>query len=92
MTAKWKPEQYKDTYYQDMMKSIQSKVRQGKGYRVQEVSHDEDVVPTDNIIDLMPLLKKSLEARKGKPATKRKATASKARAKTASKTHSRAGA
>jgi DNA end-binding protein Ku len=86
MTAKWKPEQYKDTYYQDMMKSIQSKVRQGKGHRVQEVAHDEEVVPTDNIIDLMPLLKKSLEARKGKPATKRKAPPGKVQARAKSKT------
>lgn len=76
MTAKWKPEQYKDTYYNDMMKSIQSKVRQGKGHRVQDVEHDDEVVPTDNVIDLMPLLKKSLEARKGKPAAaKRKSGA-----------------
>lgn len=87
MTSKWKPEQYKDTYYNDMMKSIQSKVRQGKGHRVQEVAKEEEVVPTDNVIDLMPLLKKSLESRKGKstraakvsPAARKKAASSKTR-------------
>jgi DNA end-binding protein Ku len=85
MTAKWKPEQYKDTYYNDMMKSIQSKVRQGKGHRVQEVTREEEVVPTDNVIDLMPLLKKSLEARKGKAPAKRKAAVSKASSKAPSR-------
>lgn len=60
MTSKWNPEQYKDTYYQDVMKAIQRKVRGGQGHKVAEQKKTEKVATTDNVIDLMPLLQKSL--------------------------------
>ncbi|MFS4457536.1 Ku protein [Bdellovibrio sp. HCB2-146] len=71
MTSDWKPEQYKDTYYNDIMKAIQNKVKQGKGYRVAEPKKEEKIVPTDNVIDLMPLLKKSLETHRPRTAKKK---------------------
>ncbi|MNL22469.1 putative DNA repair protein YkoV [compost metagenome] len=71
MTSNWKPEQYKDTYYNDIMKAIQNKVKQGKGHRVAEPKKEEKIVPTDNVIDLMPLLKKSLESQKPRTARKK---------------------
>ncbi|MDG0816696.1 non-homologous end joining protein Ku [Bdellovibrio svalbardensis] len=78
MTAKWNPEKYKDTYYQDMMKLIKQKVRQGQGHIVEEVQKEPRIESTSNIIDLMPLLKKSLAA--SKPKTVKKKTASRAHA------------
>ncbi|MFV8249463.1 Ku protein [Bdellovibrio bacteriovorus] len=63
MTSEWKPEQYKDTYYQDVMKTIQRKVKGGQGHRVSEAK-EEKIATTDNVIDLMPLLQKSLMAKK----------------------------
>ncbi|WP_347356689.1 Ku protein [Bdellovibrio sp.] len=68
MTSKWNPDQYRDTYFQDVMKTIQRKVRGGKGHKVLEAKA-EKIEATDNVIDLMPLLQKSLQARKK---TKRK--------------------
>ncbi|MNJ91386.1 putative DNA repair protein YkoV [compost metagenome] len=66
MTTKWKPEKYRDTYYNDVMKMIKSRVRQGKGKVAVEPAKEEKITPTSNIIDLMPLLKQSLAAQKGK--------------------------
>ncbi len=71
MTAKWSPDKYKDTYYQDMMKLIKQRVRQGKGQIVQEVVKEEPIKSTSNVVDLMPLLKKSLAASKPKTAKKK---------------------
>lgn len=69
MTVAWKPERYRDTYYQDLMKRIQQKVKSGEGETV-ETGTTASVRPTSGVIDLLPLLKKSLEAKKGGTTTK----------------------
>lgn len=68
MTADWDPDKYQDTYYDDVMKRIQAKVRSGGAIESEE---PEEAVPeTRQVLDLMPLLKKSLEAR-GAPKKKK---------------------
>ncbi|HMN67569.1 MAG TPA: Ku protein [Bdellovibrionales bacterium] len=60
MSSDWKPDKYKDTYRDDLMKLIKNKVRRGATAEVEEVetaAGDEDV---SNVIDLTALLKKSL--------------------------------
>ena len=60
MTADWEPEKYQDTYNEDIMKIIDLKIKKGEKA---EVYYDEDKkaqAPNTNVIDLMPLLKKSL--------------------------------
>ena len=79
MTAKWHPEKYKDTYYDDLMKLIKQKVKQGPAHdEAEEDDETEEVSKTTNVVDLMPLLKKSLEAakpsRSRKPSKKEHAT------------------
>lgn len=65
MTGKWKPDQYKDTYNDDIMKIIKLKIKAGEGKEV-----DLGEIPkaekgnTGVVVDLMPLLKKSLEDKK----------------------------
>ncbi len=60
MTSKWKPEQYKDTYQDELLKYIQRKVKKGD---VEEGAEIETVTETNtNVVDLMPLLRKSLAA------------------------------
>jgi DNA end-binding protein Ku len=61
MTAKWKPEQYKDTYQDELLKYIHKKIKSGDVEDSAEV--EEEVEETDtNVIDLMPFLQKSLKA------------------------------
>lgn len=85
MTANWKPDKYKDTYYEDMMKRIQAKVKQGRGKKVEEAKEDVEIEEASNVVDLLPLLKKSLEERAGG----RKKTASRRKAASKSSAHSR---
>lgn len=82
MTAKWKPDQYKDTYQNELLKYIQKKIKKGD---VEDIAESkEKVEETDtNIIDLMPFLQKSLKAdlsklsKKVKKSTKSSLTKSK---------------
>lgn len=72
MTGKWKPEQYKDTYNDDLMKIIEKKIESGEGYEIDyEDIAKEEKGNTGTVVDLMPLLKKSLEARRKKNGTKK---------------------
>lgn len=78
MTAKWRPDKYKDTYYDDIMKRIEAKVKQGRGKYIEEPVKEERIQESSNVVDLLPLLRKSLEARqtkktRGAPAAARKA-------------------
>jgi DNA end-binding protein Ku len=74
MTTKWNPEKYKDTYYDDVMRLIKAKVKGGKAVEAFE-TEEADTEPKAKVLDLMPLLKQSLEKKKGghahrKPAKK----------------------
>lgn len=59
MTAKWKPDQYKDTYQDELLKYIKKKVKQGD---VEEVQEESSEGANTNVIDLMPFLQKSIKA------------------------------
>lgn len=89
MTADWDPDKYHDTYNDDLLKRIEAKAGKGDLQTSPEV---DDVKPTNtNIVDLMPLLEKSLAAakrpEKAEKGTKKKAAKSAAhRKKAASKT------
>lgn len=61
MTAKWNPQKYHDTYHDDLMKQINSKIKHGKTTTVEPVESAEPETLT-NIVDLTALLKKSLSA------------------------------
>lgn len=74
MTAKWDPEKYKDTYNSDVMKIINTKVKAGEGQDIQWELPKEEKGNTGKVVDLMPLLKKSLEQkRKASPSRKKTA-------------------
>lgn len=61
MTGDWDPEKYKDTYNEDLLKRIEAKAKTGELQAAPEV----DIKPTNtNLVDLMPLLEKSLAAAK----------------------------
>jgi DNA end-binding protein Ku len=85
MTGEWKPDHYKDTYSEDIMKIINMKIKAGEG---QEIDYGdipkEDMGNTGMVVDLMPLLKKSLEQKK-----KERSESSSSKKKTAKKASSR---
>jgi DNA end-binding protein Ku len=78
MIAAWEPEKYKDTYRQDLMKMIEKRVEAGQLESSPEPA-PKPKADRGNVVDLMALLKQSVE-QGGKPAPKK--TAAK---KTASK-------
>lgn len=87
MVAAWDPEKYKDTYRQELMKTIEKRAESGQF----ESSPEPAPRPKETgakVIDLMALLKQSVEQGGRKPAKKaapKKAAAKKPAKKTAAK-------
>ena len=66
MSAPWKPDEYRDTYHEDLLALIEKRVQAGQTEMVTEPSPAEEKRPAKGeVIDLMALLKKSVEE-KGK--------------------------
>jgi DNA end-binding protein Ku len=67
MAEKWQPEKYKDTYREDLLKRIEQKVKAGQTKEITQPGKEERAAGGAEVIDLMALLKKSVES-KGKAA------------------------
>jgi DNA end-binding protein Ku len=66
MSAPWKPEEHHDTYHEDLLALIEKRVKAGDTEVVTEPSEEEEARPAKGqVVDLMALLKKSVEE-KGK--------------------------
>jgi DNA end-binding protein Ku len=90
MDAKWKPEKYKDTYFDDVMAMIARKRKAGQTEPL-EVPEAEQSEGT-SVVDLMPLLQQSMKARAhANPETtaKKKTAHTRAPAKKAAKAKTR---
>jgi len=61
MTEPWKPQKYRDTYREDLMKRINEKVRNKETHTLTEPGEVEKPRKTAEVIDLMSVLKQSLE-------------------------------
>jgi DNA end-binding protein Ku len=61
MTGPWEPLKYHDTYREDLMKRINEKVRNKETHTLTEASKSSKPQKTAEIIDLMAVLKQSLE-------------------------------
>ncbi len=70
MTSKWDPDEYKDTYRVDIMKRVKAKVSAGKATEITEEVAEHDEGRGSKVIDLMPLLRKSLAQKKSPGASK----------------------
>ncbi len=62
MRATWEPAQYRDTYRDDLLELIHKKVESGDTSMITEPPRRE--APESNVVDIMSLLKKSMEQRK----------------------------
>ena len=63
MADKWKPEQFHDTYREDLLKRIKEKVKAGETEVLTEPEKEDKAEKGADVIDLMALLKKSVEKR-----------------------------
>ncbi|HEU5468490.1 MAG TPA: Ku protein [Steroidobacteraceae bacterium] len=61
MTGDWKPEQFKDSYRRDLMRRINEKIRKRQTHELTPATEPEEERPTAEVIDLMAVLKRSLE-------------------------------
>ena len=94
MSEDWRPEQFTNTYRDDLMKRIEQKVKSGQTHALTqpEAEVTEQRAPGGKVVDLMSLLERSLEQRGrgaandgANRATKRKHSAARRRS-----THTRA--
>jgi DNA end-binding protein Ku len=68
MSAPWEPDKYKDSYRDDVLAMVQRKIKAGHTHVIEEpAEEDEERAPRAEVVDLMPLLKKSVETRQKKP-------------------------
>lgn len=64
MTGSWKPEAFKDSYRQDLMRRINEKIRKRQTHVLTPPSAaEEEERPSAEVIDLMAVLQKSLQSR-----------------------------
>ncbi len=63
MTDKWDPAAFKDTYREDLMKLVEEKVRAGQTKQVWQPKGETGTQQRAEVVDLMPLLRQSLEKR-----------------------------
>ena len=84
MAAKWQPEQYHDTYREDLVRVIDEKVKTGKVVGVTEKARPEE--RGAEVVDIMSLLKRSMEQQKqGAPKSGGAAASGRKRSKAAKK-------
>ncbi len=68
----WRPEQFHEQYYDDLMKIIEAKIKSGKSKTIEQ-EHERPAAPkSSKVVDITKLLKRSLEQAQ-QPARRRKA-------------------
>lgn len=64
MTDKWKPEEFRDTYHEDLLALIDKRIQAGQTEAITEPAGPEEERPAGgDVIDLMALLKRSVEGK-----------------------------
>jgi DNA end-binding protein Ku len=72
MAGEFEPGQYHDTYREDVMALVQRKIKANQTRVITEAEPEEEAPARgDNIVDLMALLRESIESRAGKAAAKK---------------------
>ncbi len=73
MTSRWVPSDYKNTYRADLMKYVKARVKAGKATEINDDYAEADEKTSSEVIDLLPLLRKSLSRAKDKPRARKRA-------------------
>ena len=66
MADDWQPQKYHDTYHEDLLKRIEAKIKAGETEEITKPEKEEKAPKGADVIDLMSLLKKSVEGSKGR--------------------------
>ena len=61
MADAWKPENYHDTYHEDLLRRIEEKIKAGQTEEITSPEKEEKAAKGAEVVDLMALLKKSVE-------------------------------
>ena len=75
MADEWKPEKYKDTMREDLLKRIEEKVKAGETEEITAPEKERKADKSADVIDLMGLLKKSIEKKPAKRASRKRRAA-----------------
>ena len=70
MSEEWKPEQYHDTYKDDVLALVKKKVKAGQTKTITAAEPEAKASKSSNVVDLVALLQDSLGKRPGKSAAK----------------------
>jgi len=70
MSEEWKPEQYHDTYKDDVLALVKKKVKAGQTKTITAAEAEDRPAKPSNVVDLVALLQDSLGKRPGKGAAK----------------------
>jgi DNA end-binding protein Ku len=70
MADEWQPERYHDTYHEDLMKRIEAKIEAGQTEEITAPEKEERPGKGAEVVDLMALLRKSVEGGGRKAAAK----------------------
>jgi DNA end-binding protein Ku len=73
MSEEWKPEQYHDTYKEDVLAMIKKKIKAGQTKTITAAEEEPRAPKASNVVDLVALLQDSLGKRGGKGAAASKA-------------------
>lgn len=73
MSDEWQPENYKDTYRHDLLARVHEKIKKGQTEEITEPEKGEKEAAGAEVIDLMALLRKSVERKQEKPRRSHKA-------------------
>lgn len=78
MTAHWSPDQFRDTFHEQVMKLVEDKAADGHVEEVEKIA-SEAAKTTSNVVDLTELLARSLGAKRGAANAARKPSAAAAK-------------
>jgi len=76
MTDRWKPDKYRDTYHEDLLKLIDKRIKAGKTEVITEAESEEkeEKPAKGKVLDLMALLKRSVQAKGQSPSRSKRAS------------------
>jgi DNA end-binding protein Ku len=75
MSEDWKPEQYHDTYKEDVLAMVKKKIKAGQTKTITAAEEEPQAPKASNVVDLVALLQNSLGKRGGAKSAKAKAPA-----------------